>query len=67
MLEAWIGEAVGRMHIAGIEHRQLAEHMGVSQGYVSMILNGKKTPADAEQRVMKALDELLRGDETARE
>lgn len=60
MLESWIGEVVGKMHIADIEGKELAQHMGVTPGYLSMLLNGKRSPGGAEQRIKEALDELIR-------
>lgn len=59
LLESWIGDVVGVMHIAGVEHRQLAERMGVTPGYISMILNGKKSPDGAERRIREALRAIL--------
>lgn len=64
MLDSWIGEVVGKMHIANIEGRELAQHMGVTAGYISMLLNGKRSPSGAEQRIKEALDELIREKES---
>lgn len=55
----WTGSIVGKMHAEKIEHRQLAERMGVTPEYVSMVLNGKREPAGAEVRFNAALDELI--------
>lgn len=63
MIADWTGQVVGQMHVAGISGKQLAEHMGVTPEYVSMILNGKRAPEGAEQRFKTAVDELLREDE----
>lgn len=60
MLDSWIGEVVGKMHIANIEGRELAQHMGVTAGYLSMLLNGKRAPEGIEHRIKEALDELIR-------
>lgn len=64
MLENWIGEVVGKMHIANIEGRELAQHMGVTAGYLSMLLNGKRSPEGIEHRIKEALDELIRKKES---
>lgn len=58
MIADWTGWVVGQMHIAGISGKQLAEHMGVTPEYVSMILNGKRAPEGAEQRFKSAVAEL---------
>ena len=55
----WIAEAVGKMHINKITQSQLAEKMGVTREYVVMILNGRKSPEDAERRIMQAIDEII--------
>lgn len=55
----WIAEAVGKMHINKITQAQLAEKMGVTREYVVMILNGRKSPEDAERRIMQAIDEII--------
>ncbi len=50
MTAQWVGEIVGKLHIARIAHKELAEQMGVTSVYVSMVLNGKRTPKGAEAR-----------------
>lgn len=59
MLANWIGETVGLMHKYGITSHQLAVHMGVTPEYISMILNGHREPAGIEDRLRKAISELL--------
>ena len=58
MLAQWIGDVVGQMHSNKISKTQLADHMGVSREYVSMILNGHRCPTGAEARVRTAVSEL---------
>jgi predicted transcriptional regulator len=58
MLAQWIGEIVGQMHNNKISKTQLADHMGVSREYVSMILNGHRCPAGAEERFRAAVNEM---------
>ena len=55
----WIAEAVGKMHIHKVCQKEVAKHMGVTEEYISMIFNGKRTPKNAEQRIMTAIDELI--------
>lgn len=59
MIAQWAGEIVGKLHEHRIEHRQLAAKLGVTPEYVSMVLNGKKTPKNAEARFRTALEELI--------
>lgn len=58
MLAQWIGEIVGEMHNNKISKTQLADHMGVTREYVSMILNGHRCPTGAEERLRAAVREL---------
>ena len=41
-MNEWIGEAVGLMHLNKIKAKEVAEQMGVTSVYLSMIMNGKK-------------------------
>ena len=60
MLPKWTGDAVGRMHIHGISFQRLADKMGVNVKYLSSVMNGHRTPKGAQEKVMTALDELIR-------
>lgn len=60
MLEKWTGDLVGKMHNAEISCSDLAKELDVSLGYVSMILNGKRTPPNIQQRMEEAVDSLIR-------
>lgn len=65
MLDKWTGEVVGTMHIYGVKGTKLAEHMGVTDRYLSQMLNGKRKPKDCEARVKTALMELIGGESSA--
>lgn len=58
-MEKWIGEAVGIMHVNRIKQGQVADKLGVTNDYVNMILNGKKAPKGAEERIMGAIAEII--------
>lgn len=58
MLELWTGEIAGEMHINRITKKELAEHIGWTPEYVSMILNGRKKPTDAERKMRRAIAEI---------
>ena len=38
----WTADVVGKMHLLRISKRQIAEQMGVTPEYVSMVLNGHR-------------------------
>ena len=59
MLAQWIGALVGQMHNNKISKTELADHMGVSREYVSMVLNGHRSPVGAKDRFTAALNELI--------
>ena len=59
MPEEWTGEIVKRLHLSKISQRELADEMGVSFGYVSMLLSGAKHAKDAPARMGEAIDAII--------
>lgn len=59
-MKKWIATAVGQMHINRITHSDLARHLGCTREYVTMILNGRKEPKDAKQRITQAINEIIK-------
>ncbi|MBQ3083966.1 MAG: hypothetical protein IJC46_00750 [Clostridia bacterium] len=59
-MEPWIAEAVGKMHIYKIRRRELAAVLEVTPEYLSMILNEKRCPKMGKERVLDAIDQLIR-------
>lgn len=60
-MNEWIGEAVGLMHLNKIKAKEVAEQMGVTPVYLSMIMNGKKKVKDDERmksRVFEAIEAI---------
>ena len=58
-MQNWISQVVGKMHVNKITQIEVAKKMGVCNDYESMILTGKKSPKDAEQRINDAIDAIL--------
>lgn len=58
-MENWIAVAVGKMHINKIMHKDVAKKLGFTEEYLSMILNGKKSPKGASERIMNAIEEII--------
>lgn len=59
MPDAWTGVLVGKMHNKGVTYDELAEQLGVSKGYISMVLNGARKPPAARQRFNDAFNEIV--------
>ncbi len=55
----WTGEIVGKLHANRIPQNKLAAHMGLTPEYVSMVLNGKREPQNAELVFRAALEKLI--------
>ena len=60
MPDKWTGDIIGKMHVNRISHASLAKQLGCTKAYVSMVLNGTRRPAGAEQKFNEALNELIR-------
>ena len=55
----WTGDLVGLMHDNKISKSLLAEELGVTREYVSMVLNGHRDPAGAEQKFRDAANRII--------
>jgi predicted transcriptional regulator len=59
MPEKWTGNLVGRMHNENITFENLANELGVTKAYVSMVLNGKRKPNNIRKRMESAVDSII--------
>lgn len=59
MREEWTGNIVSRLHVNEITRKELAERMGLTATYISMLLNGQKVSNGSELRMNEAIDEIL--------
>lgn len=55
----WTADLLGRMHLSGVTARQLAAEAGWDYRYLSAVINGHRTPKDAEAKLNAALDRLI--------
>ena len=65
MPKPWTGKVVGTLHTQGISQGELADKMGVTEAYLSMILKSKREPPNIKNKVFEALKSLVeekRGD-----
>lgn len=61
----WTGDLVGLMHVHKISKKQLADHIGVTREYVSLVLNGHREPEGAEEKFKTAVDEIISNTSTS--
>ena len=55
----WTGELIGKMHVHEVTYDDLAEELHCSKGYISMILNGGRTPVDGKERLNAAYNSVI--------
>lgn len=61
MKPEWTGNLIGHMHNSHVTAAELATQLGVTKAYVSMVLNGVRTPSDAQEKFQKAYEAILTG------
>ena len=54
--EKWTGQLIGKMHVEEITQNDLAEELGTTKAYVSMVLNGARKPKNARERMEAAFE-----------
>lgn len=54
----WRSEIVGLLHENKIKQKELAEEIGVSDIWVSYVINGKENPSGMEQRMRDAIKRI---------
>lgn len=59
MPEKWTGRLVGRLHNERITYEELANEMGVTKAYISMILNGTRKPDGIKDRMEAAVSAII--------
>jgi predicted transcriptional regulator len=59
LTKKWTGDLVGLMHNHKISKTELANELGVTREYVSMVLNEHRAPAGAKERFESAVDRLI--------
>ena len=59
MPEKWTGRLVGRLHNEQITYEELANEMGCTKAYISMILNGARKPDGIQKRMEDAVSSII--------
>ena len=60
MPEKWTGNLIGKMHNSKVTYDEVAEELGCTKTYVSMILNGRRKPPNARKRMEEAVAAVIR-------
>lgn len=59
----WTGEIVGMLHVNDISQKELAEHLGLTRQYISLVLSSVREPAGMETRMKDAINEIVQARE----
>ena len=59
MPEKWTGVLIGKMHNARVSYDDLAAELGLTKGYLAMILNGARKPPNAKALLNAAFDAVV--------
>lgn len=59
MNEKWTGNLIGKMHNEGVTYQDIANEMGVTKSYISMIFHGSRKPKDIKKRMENAFTSVL--------
>lgn len=59
MKEVWTGSLIGKMHNSDVSYKDLADQLGVSVAYITMILNCRRKPKGAREKLERAFHEVL--------
>ncbi len=59
MIAQWTSELVGRMHQENVKKKALASEVGWSYTYTVSVINGKKSPRGAQEKLNSALNRII--------
>lgn len=59
MNEKWTGNLIGKMHNEGVTYQDMADEMGVTKSYISMIFHGSRKPKGIKKRMEDAFASVV--------
>ena len=59
MKEKWTGDLIGKMHNAEVTFDALGAEVGWGKPYISMILNGIRSPVGAKEKLEAAFEAIM--------
>ena len=57
--EMWTGELLAKMHINRVRQVDLARQLGVTEAYISMLMNSKRCTKNAREKLERAYDAII--------
>lgn len=54
----WTGDVVKELHLKKITYQELADEIGVTKAYISMILNSKVPERQMRERIPEAINRI---------
>lgn len=57
--EKWTGKLLGDMHVNNVTNRDLANELGVTEQYISMIMHSKRSAKNGKERLEAAYHSIL--------
>lgn len=57
--EEWTGELAKKMHMNKVKNADLAKELGVTEAYVSMLMNSKRETKNAQERLENAFEAII--------
>ncbi|MBQ6929039.1 MAG: hypothetical protein IJN27_01865 [Oscillospiraceae bacterium] len=58
-MDKWTGVLIGKMHNNRVANSELAKELGMSEAYVSMVLNCSRKPPNAKERFNEAYERII--------
>ena len=59
MPDKWTGDIIGIMHCNKITRKDVADEIGVTKAYITMILNGKRYVPAMQNKIVNAVNTLI--------
>lgn len=57
--EKWTGDLIKKMHLNKVKSVELARELGVTEAYISMLLNSKTKAKDAKEKLEAAYEAII--------
>ena len=55
----WTGDIVKLMHLYGVTRKEVADELGVTNAYITMVLNGRQVKDKTKDRINSAVVKII--------